>query len=202
MRHLAKSIVVLLLAASCEARTETPTQLLVVVNSNFEPERELASVVLRVDGKERAQIALDADKGPDIPFSFGVVPPDADANAKVTLEAEARSRDDLPLACPARAHLGFVAGQARVVQLELTRACGGASCACSASETCVQGECIAYDVDVRTLPEVGPGQELEGLERSPSTTLPDPERPVCNMDNGAWSDVARSMSRNHDGELC
>lgn len=206
MRNLTKTIkraaLLLLLLASCEAQTETPTQLLVVVNSNFEPERELASVMLRVNGTERAQIAISADEGPDIPFSFGVLPPSGDANAKVTIEAEARTRDDLPLACPARAHLSFVTGQARVIQLELTRACGSGSCACSESQTCLQGECVAYDVDVKALPEVEPGRELEGVERTLSTSLPDPERPVCNEDNGAWSDVARPMSKNYDGDLC
>jgi hypothetical protein len=201
-KTIARAASLLWLFASCEARTETPTQLLVVVNSNFEPERELASVMLRVDGKERAQIAIKADEGAEVPFSFGVVPPGGDANAKVTIEAEARTRDDLPLACPVRAHVGFIAGQARVVQLELTRACGSASCTCSESQTCQQGECVAYGLDVKTLLEVEPGRELEGVERTPSTTLPAPDRPVCNEDNGAWSDVGRTLSKNHDGELC
>jgi hypothetical protein len=175
---------------------------MVVVNSNFEPERELAAVVLRVAGEERARIAIKADAAPAVPFSFGVLPPSGDAQATVSLEAEALSPDDVPLACPARARVGFVAGEARLVQLELTRACGTAACACDESQTCRQGECVSAELDVRELPAIEPGRELEGRERLPSTTLPEPERPVCNMDNGAWSDVGRALTKNFDGALC
>jgi hypothetical protein len=186
---------------SCESLAEKRSQLLVVVNSNFEPERELATVVIRVDGEARP-IPIKAEAGPEIPFSFGVLPPAGDTSAKVTVEAQALSPDGAPLACPARAHVGFVVGEARVVQLALTHACGAGGCACTDTETCVQGECISYDLDVSALPSVEPGRELEGIEVSPSTTLPDPERPLCNADEGPWSDIARELTRTYDGQLC
>ena len=191
-----------LLAVSCNDEDAKLSQLLVVVNSNFEPEHELAAVVLRVGGKERARIEFDGDDAPTIPFSFGVLPPDDDTRAKVTVEAEALSPDGVPLACPARARVGFVADQVRVVQLELTRACGTTSCACDDSQTCQRGECVPFELDVRALPTVEPGRELEGVERTASTTLPGPEWPVCNADNGRWSDVGRALTKDQDGQLC
>lgn len=192
----------LALIVSCESEEEKLSQLLVVVNSNFEPERELAAVVLRVGGKERARIELKADDAPTIPFSFGVLPPGGDTDANVTVEAQALSPEGVSLACPARARVGFVADQVRVVQLELTRACGTYACACDATQTCLQGECVSSELDVRALPRVEPGRELEGVERTPSTTLPEPERPLCNTDNGRWSDVGRALTKDYDGQLC
>ncbi|MET0385989.1 MAG: hypothetical protein ABW321_08530 [Polyangiales bacterium] len=190
-----------LLAAALSCKAAEGAQLVVVVNSSLASERELAAVTLRVDGRERAHIELGAGAS-SIPFSFGVSPPGGDVGARVTIEAVAHSPDGVAMGCPARAQVGFSAGESRRVMLALTHACSAGSCACEDSETCVEGECKSAELDVDSLPLAEPGRELEGVEPLADTTLGAPERALCQSDNGPWHDVARALTRTHDDVLC
>ena len=94
-----------------------------------------------------------------LPISFGVAPPAGDASKAVDIEVEARGPND-NLLVRMRARVGFVAHEAHVLELLLTRQCAPKFLGCeNDGKTCSEGACAAVEVDVRDLPRAKPGEQ-------------------------------------------
>ena len=170
------------LAASCVAACtadDDSTQLIVTVNSDYEPETELAHVDVSVTGAGRTtskrwrivRSASDAEDATALPFSFGIRPPHGDAGAHVEMIATALDPEGQPRV-RRRVRVGFVAGERRLLRIDLTHDCEALYRSCEQADsgparTCIDGECESIDIDVNTLPEVEPKGELAGVERLP-----------------------------------
>jgi len=214
---LAWSGVVALLAAvlSCASERADSTQLIVAVHSEFEPSRELDHVSIRVGEHERVLTVVtrtvelsERAKTTTVPFSFGVVPPGGRHSAQVEIELSGWSSGDKLLA-RVRARVGFVRGQRRRLDLELTRSCRPLADSCSSDQTCRAGQCFGYDVDATVLPESGTGSELVSMSPEPigSATSDTSAPPIPNWHDCAenpepWRDIGRKLTRTADDLVC
>ena len=146
------------------------TQLLVVVNTDLTPGVELEHFVLNVTGQAEQTarplsdgvMASGQARTVAIPFSFGVKPGAGGPGAAVTIEVVAVSPAGEKVGV-ARAHVAFVVGLVKLVPLNITRSCLLVFASCSAEETCRDGTCGSFEVDVSSLSSTQPGHELEGL---------------------------------------
>ncbi|UJR79907.1 hypothetical protein [Sandaracinus amylolyticus] len=153
MRRVVPPGAVALCVAALVACSTSPTQLVVVVDTDLQPGRDLDEVTVTVTGPsgtaevERASMAAEADAA-HLPLTLGVAP-HGDALGPVTVIAAAL-RDGSPVLT--REHrVTLVRGETRVLTLHLARSCLGRA-ACRAGETCGEAGCVAVDVEGDALP--------------------------------------------------
>lgn len=149
--------------------TGTATQLLAVVDSDYEPGEELGFVRVLVQGPdveledadrlEYEVVASDPELNQlTVPFSFGVRPRGGDADRRARIEVTGFANredfaDGIALTRQTR-RTGFEAGRMLELPMFLSRECEGVSC--GSEQTCDRGECVPMDV---------PARELERAER-------------------------------------
>lgn len=150
-----------LLAAGLLCCKADATQLLVVVRSDLPPE-DIRVVRVTVTDLDDAQIMLrrDFDVGRDVnlPFSFGVTPPNGRRRHRVEILAEALPNAASDTVVTRRAWVGFVPHETLLLTLYLGEDCRHV--VCSPDRTCDRGRCIDPNVDETSLPPVRPGEEL------------------------------------------
>jgi hypothetical protein len=172
----AASLLALGLTQACDG--DDDTQLVAVVNSNYRPGVELASVKARVGTRSAEWRVIDADDagagrgsgGGDgglpqtgLPFSFGVSPPHGDAGAKVDITVEGFDPEHA-LLVRRRVRVGFVEHAIKRLDVELLQSCAAMYSRCEdVGKTCIAGDCDAVDVNAARLPSVRPGSELDGV---------------------------------------
>lgn len=165
MRGLAIPLSLVLFAA-CDAPA---TQLVVLVDTDFEVNEELASVsVVVLDGAGQEVSSQDfalvddgAMPGPasfSIPLSFAVVPVGDDASRRVTVQAQGLAPDGSTIVSR-RAVTGFIEEEQLLLPMFLSRACRDVTC--PAGQTCTERGCADDDVPPESLPAVRPGDEIK-----------------------------------------
>jgi hypothetical protein len=140
----------------------SPAELVVVVDSDLTVPTELAlvrAVVSDEEGQARSlnDFVLEGAGAPEVPFSFGVVPIDGDADRTVQIELSAFD-DDRILLFSSRARTRFASGRLLRLPMFLAGSCRTTSC--SAQETCGEDGCVSPERSVESLVEVEPGAEL------------------------------------------
>jgi hypothetical protein len=163
--RLALASVVWLFAQGCE---RDATQLVVVVNTDYDVPAELGVVEVRIsdlDGREISASEFTLTDAPDpadptrfvVPFSFGIVPIDDDASRRIIVDVDGRS-PARALRLTRRAVTGFVSGRTLVLPMFLARTCE--EVVCMEGQTCTERGCVSATVDPGGLREARPGQEL------------------------------------------
>ncbi len=140
------------MSAALLACTSPTTQLLVVVDSDLEVPRELATIVVSVEGADSA-LVLGDDEPLRVPLSFGVVPRDASETQRVDLSVVALDADGRSLVTR-RVVTSFVHGRTLLLPVPLARACLAVEC--GTEETCEGGACVAALIDPATLASADP----------------------------------------------
>ncbi len=159
----------LLLAAGVAGCSFPATQLLVVVDSDYDDE-ELSTIEVRtyeVDEFRASfpdsvpvelrtlQVRRMSEAGVEIPFSYGVVPLRGDASRRVVIELTAFPRTGARVVV--RAITGFVPRETRRVPMFISRNCEGV--VCGVDDTCDEsGRCVP--AMVAPGPAVRPGEEF------------------------------------------
>jgi hypothetical protein len=192
-----------LLSAGCTAEA---TQLIVLVDTDYEVPSEVARIYAMVSDAEENEISsqefgLTDNPSPDmpalfgVPLSFGVVPMDGDPSRRVIVQVEARDVDG-GTRVVRRARTGFLPNRTLLLPMFLSRSCEGVMC--PARQTCVDGACRDDAIGPETLVEIRPGQELR-LDGGP--------RPDARVPDGAPIDApvsdapAPSDAPSSDGSL-
>jgi hypothetical protein len=153
-----------------------PTELVVLVNTDYKPVLQLAHVDVAVttdaDTAKQSWNIVSRDPGANetkIPFSFAIRPPGGDAGAQVDFTVSGLDPDKHTLV-RRRVRVGFVAHQLRLLKIDLVHDCAGRFESCeqdgSASDpmTCVAGKCTGIDVNADDLPRIHPGDESDGAK--------------------------------------
>lgn len=154
--------------AGALAGCEDPTQLIVVVDTDLEPGREVATIdaVVQSQGSFAVTHVFEMDRG-SVPFSFGVRPARAD-DETVRIAVTARSPDGAVLV-GRTVDTAFVPGRARLVEMPLSRACASVELQCESVETCHEGACVSARVAPSALPEATIGDAPAPLFDGPRT---------------------------------
>lgn len=150
-----------------------PTQLVVVVDTDFDVPAELALVrviVLDGDGAEAARTDFSLDTV-SLPLSLAVVPRDQDASRRTTIIVQgfAMATDADPRVSR-RAVTGFRENKSLRLDMFLAESCDRRMCA-EITSTCTQDGCIDENIDPNGLEAVAPGQEFR--ERTDAGPPPD-----------------------------
>lgn len=162
----ARVVACVLLSCGCESPA---TQLVVLVDSDFDVPAELARVHVRVLDEADAEMSSHefalagegVDPGPArfvLPLSFAVVPRGQDADRRVAIEVDGLGPDDEEVIVRRRAVTGFIEEERLLLPLFLARSCAGV--ACPSGQTCAAGSCVDEEVPPGSLPVVRPGGEL------------------------------------------
>lgn len=152
-------------AAGCEV---TPTQLLVVIDSDLDPELgEIDGFAVTVRGPDGQEVHLDRSTWSlddvSLPASFAVAPIDGDADRSVEVEAAARLGGQSLFTT--RAKTRFLEHELVRLDLFLAKRCRTEGVACEAlGLTCDDGGCRE--------PEIDPTDQ-EGTGRRPDTSPPE-----------------------------
>ncbi|MCC6876412.1 MAG: hypothetical protein IT378_19050 [Sandaracinaceae bacterium] len=149
-----------LLVAGCTS----PTQLVVVVDSDLEPGREIVFVDAAVSGRttHRFEVATTP-----LPFSFGVTPASRE-DEEVSVRVVARDARERVLSSFG-ARTRFVPGRALRLDAPLARACLESTCS-DLGLVCVRGECRSELVDPASLepaPSGEPAPLFDGSRLAP-----------------------------------
>ena len=165
------------LAGAC---ARDPTQLLVIVDSDYDVPGELTEIraSVRGDGPRvldeiTFKIAATATAaGPAefvLPNSFGVLPRDGDPDLRVTIELEAvgPAPDGVGLLSVRRAITRFIEGKMLLLPMFLPKYCQNVTC--STGQTCTERGCESEQIDPSTLRPVDPGFELVAFDASVRT---------------------------------
>lgn len=161
----------LALAFLTTACTETPTQIIGVVGSDYVAPTLLSEIrVSTTIGADRVDGHVFTLDTTTLPLSFGVSPgPDGAPDDFLTIELEAHSIDGLLSA--RRAVLPFVSQRSMVVPLFLAASCRDVYC--EEGDTCTENGCAPEALDPATLADAAPGAELEVVPPSaPRATEP------------------------------
>lgn len=154
-----------LAVGGCES---PPTQLVVLVDTDFSVNEELGRVRARVLDQAGSEVSSydfaladdAAEPSPaqfPVPLSFAVVPRDGDADRRVVIEVDGMSADG-DTRVQRRAVTGFLHERSLLLPMFLARSCEGVLC--GAGETCVGGTCRDAAVPPGSLPVVRPGEEV------------------------------------------
>lgn len=154
------------LTCACSA---PPTQLVVVVDSDFAVPEELTTVEVEVfdaagETVSGTTFAL-APRGEGqparfpLPLSFGVVPQGGDASRRVRVVVRGKTATDRIMVQRA-ATTGFLEGRSLALPMFLLRSC--AAVMCPDGQTCTERGCADEERPPETLPPVRPGEELDG----------------------------------------
>jgi hypothetical protein len=173
----------LLFSLSCT--TSAPTELIVVVSSDYAPVTQLARIVITTSDETGGVISTQdltvvtnaGEAGVTLPFSFGVRPA-GDASRPVRLSVEGFAPGGTDAFVTRRATAPFVQRERRRLVMLLERACAGVVCV--EAETCVGGTCVDRTVPISALDPVEPGHELDVDAGTPSP--PGDAGPSCTAD--------------------
>jgi hypothetical protein len=200
-RRLAWPLLALLACALIPsgACTLPPTQLLVVVDSDYGP-GEIVQIEVRtyevnardeIVGEQTIRIVEGSEAGVTIPFSFGVVPVERDARRRVVIELTARERRAGGQAVLVRAITGFVRHETRRLPMFIAQVCAGRFC--EPDETCARsGMCVPAGVEPG--PPVVPGEEFQdagpwSIDAGIDATSPDAYRDDVHVPPGVDADL-------------
>ncbi len=160
------------LAVFVSGCTSAPTQLVVLVDSDYAVPDELATVhalVSAPDGEVVSEhtFTLSGSATPGasrftLPLSFGMVPVDDDASRRVDCVVEGMDPAGRVLVAR-RALTGFIEEQTLLLPMYLLRSC--ASVVCPQGQTCTERGCVPAAIDPPDLPRVTPGDELDASLR-------------------------------------
>lgn len=158
---LAAGLTALALGAGCASAR---TGVVVVVDTDLAVPGEIASVRARAGAGACTDGSCTHDfvtaEPAAFPFSFALEPRGDGTRAPFTLEVTGRDGSGATVVAR-HVESSFVAGRTLLIRVPLERACRGVSCL--AGETCALGACVSRAVDPRTLSDVVPGHELDGL---------------------------------------
>lgn len=169
----------LVTAAWLLAGCTTPTQLVVVVDSDYEVGAEIDAVEVFVSstrGRDEHRFEL-AQTG--LPFSFGVLPAEGDTEPVVVtvtgmLGGESVARHEV--------HTRFLPGRRLQLEVPLARACTDVELETTCGDTgrrCLHGACVPVEVDPETL------ADADGEPRSLFEGVTPPDAGVPAADAGA-----------------
>jgi hypothetical protein len=172
-----------LLAALSVAGCKTdPTQLVVVVDTDYVVPTELGAVRVTIDdangGQEAIQefdlVAADqptSTNGVHMPFSFGLVPLNGDASRLITIQVDGLKHpgDTSPLVTRS-AFTGFVKHEMKRLDMFLAKSCAGKIC--PSGQTCVDGACQVSNLPPDQLPGVVAGMELPDARATDAASPP------------------------------
>ncbi|MCC7538518.1 MAG: hypothetical protein IT379_19995, partial [Deltaproteobacteria bacterium] len=151
-----------------------PTQLVVVIDTDYSVPSELGLVrviVLDGDNAEIARNDFTLGDSSSVPFSFAVVPKDQDASRRATIIVEGyESAGDATARVTRRAVTGFRENKSLRLDMFLAESCNMRMCA-EITSTCTENGCIDENIDPNGLEEVRPGQEFR--ERPDAGPPPD-----------------------------
>jgi hypothetical protein len=208
---------VVVVAACCSvlpACSRRATQLVVRVDSDLDADDigcvHVAVRLLEETGPSEHVFRLGAGgaSGIELPFSFGVAPPDGDARRRVELTvsamaaASAGCRDEhlvsADVTVQRRLRTGFLSEQTLLVPVYLDRRCE--QVVCGDDSTCESGICVTVqEIAPSTWTVVDPGSELEVGVADVGTDAPEPTdagmdtpMPVDARAEDAGSDAATS----------
>lgn len=145
------------MAAAClfAACSKTPTQLLVIADSDLQVPSELAAIraVLRDEGgvEKRAHRFVLGAGGVSLPISFGAGPGESES-LRVMIDLEAIAPDDRVL-FTRRVITAFVEGKSLVLPVFLAARC--ATLTCNDGTTCGENGCVSPEIDPGSLCEDG-----------------------------------------------
>ena len=126
-------------------------------------------------------VSDDVAAGPGahtLPATFGILPDDSDLNREIVIELEALANGSDHVLVSRRLKTGFVTGEARLVRMQLYRACEGVSC--SAGETCGCSGGLSCTVP-SCIDEMVRPEDLESID-NPGVLPPDAGIPI--LDGG------------------
>jgi hypothetical protein len=160
---VSRSAIILLLAAFSPSCAETPTELVVVVDSDLSVPDELGAVRALVGDTAGSPASLNdfvfSDQDRVLPFSFVVVPAGEDLDKVIVIELVAFSaaRDVL---FERRAETQFQSERRLKLPMFLSEECVNVAPTCEASMTCTETGCAAAARASSELEEIEPGEEL------------------------------------------
>jgi hypothetical protein len=148
-----RTFALLVISSACQS----PTQLVVLVDSDLEVPAELAAVqaIVTDDAGEPAGAEFFDLGRYGVPMSFGVEGGDLSSERiRITIQG-LTARDELLV--ERTAALEFIKGEKRLLPMFLARSCAGRTC--GESQTCTEDGCASIFVDVESLQEIEPGDE-------------------------------------------
>jgi len=199
---------VLLLAALAAACQKPPTELVVVVASDYAVPAELASVAVDIKARDLRILRQHNFRLAEhpLPLSFTVAPGPVYLGDRVVIEVRAVDPAGRSIGLR-RAVVGFVPEQRRLLAMFLARQCQAASC--EAGQSCTELGCASEDLNVLTLPRIGPGDELDfdgGVPRGvrPDAAVADLGPPDLGVheDAGATEDAAAPTDAGFMSQSC
>jgi len=148
-------------------------------------------------------ISVDSPSGPYWPLRSVLMPRGGDASRRFVVTATATSASE-EFVASARVLSGYVRGEVRHLQLQLTRACIGVTC--DTSSSCIEGVCAAAVRPAESLPLFVPGPEPhhESAGAEAMTDAGEPPRVPVDTDAGAREGIVSSeltdpCARDHGG---
>jgi hypothetical protein len=187
------------LAAACSS----PTQLIVLIDSDFAVPEELAGVMVSVvdeRGKNVGASSFDlAALG--LPMSFGIEPTGdlVDERVRIVVTGVGPSGASL---VERVAIVGFVDGERHLLAMFLARSCRGMSC--PDGQTCSERGCISAEVVVEDLPVVDPGGEIghdSGVHADAGAPNPDASESDASVVEDSGADDAGEAPDADAGDL-
>jgi len=193
------------LASGCRPTPEL-TELMVVVDTDFEVPGELDGFNVRVlDGAGRearlSAYSLDGADPVTLPASFGVVPQNGDADRRVAVEVDATFASEVLFTT--RAVTGFIEGKKLRLEMFLAQSCMTVAATCGENETCRRDGCADEPIDPEDLPEFG-GGDSDGDTDTDSDSdsgvgIPTEEAMLLASDGAAYDIFGSSVALSSDG---
>lgn len=158
----------------------SPTQLVVLVNSDYRAPSELAEIGVTIAFTNEGEIASARLKVADpdasrpvgtfvLPLSFGIGPKEGNLSDRVTIELSAFAPSSGEQALFTRHALtGFIEKKTLLLPMFLARSCARASC--PSDQTCTETGCAPAEIDPGTLRAINPGNETVGIDAGPKDT--------------------------------
>ncbi len=165
------------------------TQLVVLVNTDYQVPTELAFVVVRITDLDGNEISMNEFTLTDVvdpadptrftlPLSFGVVPVDDDASRRIVVSVDGLS-PTREVRLTRLAITGFVSQRTLLLPMFLAKGCEGITCT-EPNQTCTEQGCVSAVLEPGSLQEVLPGGEL--LDAGGPDATADGAMPNCSSD--------------------
>lgn len=165
IRRFSASLVLAGFALSCR---QPATQLVVLVDTDYEVPAQLSDLRVRIEDPDGVEIGLSdlslngrGESQPPrfgVPLSFGIVPVGGDATRRVRITVTGLAPGGLELVSR-RARTGFLANRSLLLPMFLLRSCEGV--VCGPEMTCERGGCVPDEVDPLVLRPIDPGGERD-----------------------------------------
>ena len=159
LRYSLCGFLVLAVTGAC-----TPTQLVLAIESDYEPGTELNRLVVETFDESGDQIALtEIDVPLDAPavrISLAVVPRNGDETRPVHVRVSGFAPGvERPPVVEASALTRFAPGEQRLLHVLLERSCAS-PIYCAVGQTCRAGECVSAERPLSSLPRTSSGEEF------------------------------------------